>query len=108
LALLGWGICATADVLLPARSLHVRMGAASAAARRFQIAETLANDARKHQLLVDVVATEGFEDSIHKVSAGELDVALVSTGLKVPQCNNARIVAGLDLATLHILVRREC
>src|SRR5262245_61635265 len=94
-AFLGWGLYATTDALLPPKSIHVRMGAGSSVARRFQIAETFASEARRRDLFADVVATKGFEDSIRQISDGKLDVAMVSTGLQISACKDARILAGL-------------
>jgi hypothetical protein len=106
-AFVGWGLYAATDALLPPKSVHVRMGAGSSVARRFQIAETLAREARRRDLFADVIATKGFEDSICQISDGKLDVAVVSTGLQISACKDARILAGLDIAPLHILVRNE-
>jgi TRAP-type uncharacterized transport system substrate-binding protein len=83
------------------------MGAGSAVARRFQIVESFASEARRRDLFVEVVATKGFEDSIRQVSGGKLDLAAVSSGLEIAECKNVRVLAGLDIAPLHILVRRD-
>jgi TRAP-type uncharacterized transport system substrate-binding protein len=83
------------------------MAAGSAVARRFQIAETLADEARRHDLFIDVAATNGFQDSVHQLEGGTADLALVSTGLQTTESKDDRVLAGLDVAPLHILVRRK-
>lgn len=34
-------------------------------------------------------------------------MAMVSSGLEIPECKDLRVLAGLDIAPLHVLVRRE-
>lgn len=103
---LGWGTHRLIILLRRPDDSHVRLAAGSVVARRFQIAECLAGEARRRGLEVDVVATKGFEDSVRQVSQGQLDLAAVSSGLGLPDCGNVRLLAGLDIAPLHILVRR--
>jgi TRAP-type uncharacterized transport system substrate-binding protein len=107
LAFTAWGLYAAFNALRPRPNMHVRLAAGSSVARRFQFAETFATETRKRDLYVDVVATNGFEDSIRQVAEGKADLALVSSGLEVSQCKNLCILAGLDIAPLHILVRRD-
>ncbi len=107
LAFIGWGIYAAIEALRPRADVHVRLAAGSSVTRRFQIAESFATESRKHGLYVDVACTQGFEDSIRQVVNGQADLALVSSGLEISDCKDIRILAGLDIAPLHILVRRE-
>src|SRR5262245_9766268 len=85
LAFIGWGLYAAITILRPPVDLHVRLAAGSSAARRFQIAETFASEARRHDLFAEVVATKGFEDSIRQIASGNADLAIVSTGLQIPE-----------------------
>ena len=102
-----WGVYAAIDASRPPASVHVRLAAGSSVGRRFQIVETFASEARRRDLFVEVAATKGFEDSIRQLSEGKLDLAAVSSGLEISECKNVRVLAGLDTAPLHILVRRE-
>ena len=106
-AFIGWGLYAAIEALRPLSNVHVRLAAGSSVARRFQIAETLATDARSRDLYVEVVPTNGFEDSIRQVANGKQDLAMVSSGLEIAECKDVCVLAGLDIAPLHILVRRE-
>ena len=106
-ACIGWGLYAAIDAIRPPASVHLRLAAGSSVARRFQIVKTFASEARQRDLFVEVVATTGFEDSIRQLSEGKLDLAAVSSGLEISECKNVRVLAGLDSAPLHILVRRE-
>jgi TRAP-type uncharacterized transport system substrate-binding protein len=106
-AFIGWGLYAAIEALRPVSSVRVRLAAGSSVVRRFQIAETLATDSRSRDLYVEVVPTKGFEDSIRQVANGKQDLAMVSSGLEVAECKDVRVLAGLDIAPLHILARRE-
>ena len=106
-AFIGWGLYAAIDALRPLSSVHVRLAAGSSVVRWFQIAETLATDARSRDLYVEVVPTNGFEDSIRQVANGKQDLAMVSSGLEIAECKDVCVLAALDIAPLHILVRRE-
>jgi hypothetical protein len=86
-ACLSWGLYAATNALRPPVSLHIRLAAGSTAARKLQIAETLAADARERNLYVELVATKHFEGSIRKVATGELDLAMVSSGREVRECD---------------------
>lgn len=105
-ALIGWGLYASIDALRTPSSFHLRLAAGSSVARRFQVAEALASEGRKRDVYIEVIPTAGFEDSIRQVASGQLDLALVSAGLEIPECKDLRVLAGLDIAPLHILVRR--
>lgn len=107
IALIGWGLYAAIDALRPVSTEHVRLAAGSSVTRRFQIAETLAAHARPRDLEIEIVSTKGFEDSIRQLADGEQDLAMVSSGLKIAACKDVRVLAGFDVAPLHILARRE-
>lgn len=107
IACLGWGVYSTLKALRPPESLQVRLAAGPTMTRRFQIAEALTSEARRHDLHIELVPTAGFEDSVRQVTHGELDLALVSSGLEMPECKDTCVLAGLDIAPLHILVRRH-
>lgn len=87
--------------------IDLRLAAGSSVERRYQIAEYLATEARDENLQIELVETEGYSDAIAQLNAGQVDAAIVSSGIKVHDCANVRVVAGLDIAPLHILVRRE-
>lgn len=106
-AFLGWGVYAASTAFLPPQDVRLRLAAGSPIARRFQIAEAFANEARRHDVFIEVAATDGFQDSIHQLATQTADLAIVSTGLEHAECMGERVLAGLDVAPLHILVRRE-
>ena len=87
-ACISWGLYAAIDASRPPASVHVRLAAGSSVARRFQIVETFASEARRRDLFVEVAATKGFEDSIRQLSEGKLDLAAVSSGLEISECKN--------------------
>lgn len=107
MAFIGWGVYATLNAFRPQADVHVRLAAGSSAVRRFQLAESLAIESRKQDLFVEVVATEGFEESVRQFVDGKAELALVSSGLEVSGYKNVRVLAGLGVSPLHILARRE-
>ena len=106
IACIGWGLYATFGACgrLIVFAYKLRQGRRP---RRFQIVESFAHEARRHDVFVDVVPTKGFEESIHRVSEGASDLASVSSGLRTSESKNVQLLAGLDIAPLHILVRRS-
>jgi TRAP-type uncharacterized transport system substrate-binding protein len=106
-ACIAWGLYASIDNFRPTETNHVRLAGGSAVERRFQIAECLAGEARACGLDMEAVPTKSFADAIKQVSKHRLDAAVVSSGLQIAGCEHARLLAGLDVAPLHILVRRE-
>jgi hypothetical protein len=71
------------------------------------IAEHLAAEAGQRDVRVELVPTTGFIDAFSQLSTGVLDAALVSSGAEMADQEHLQVVAGLDVAPLHILVRRE-
>ena len=102
---IGYGIYASLREVATGRGTDGAVGGGVGGARRFQIAECLASESRTNGLLMDVVATKGFEDSMRQVSEGKLDAAMVSSGLQIYGCENVQLLAGLDVAPLHIVIR---
>ncbi len=102
-----WGIYALIQELRPPDAMKLRLAAGANVARRFEIAQCLAGEARRRGLELEVVATSGFEESMQQVSEGKLDVAAVCSGIQISGCENIRVLAGLDVAPLHIIVRNE-
>lgn len=107
LAFIAWGLYAAVNALRPRENVLVRLAAGPTVARRFQVAESFAAEARTIDLYVEPVPTAGFEDSIRQVANGQLDLAFVSSGLKISECKHVSVLAGINFESLHILVRNE-
>lgn len=102
-----WGCYALVDELRIHDPERMRVAAGSAVARRFQIAQYLAKQAGEAGIEMDIVANAGFEESMRQLADGTVDMALVSSGLESAEAAHVQVLAGLDVAPLHVLVRRE-
>jgi TRAP transporter TAXI family solute receptor len=74
---------------------------------RHRMAEMLAHEARAQELRIRVIGTAGSEESLRKVEAGQLDVALIMGGLNTTHFPHVQQVAALHLEPLHLLVKDE-
>ena len=104
---IGWGVHSTFHAVRPHHWSHIQIAGGPVALRRQNIGEAFARDALQNDLDVEIVTTEGFEDSIRQVAAGKIEMAGVSSGLMIPECKEVRLLAGIGMAALHILVRRD-
>jgi hypothetical protein len=104
---LGWAAYSLVQSYRPPTIEHVRLGAGTVVERRYQVAEYLAAAASDSGLEVELVSTYGSKDALTKLAAGTIDVALLSSGLRVHEFDHVALLAGLDVAPLHILARNE-
>jgi TRAP-type uncharacterized transport system substrate-binding protein len=103
----GWGAYAAYRSLSADPDVFVRLAAGSAITRRYHIMESFDREARSRDLYVEVVPTQGFEDSIEHVAEGKTDLAVVSSGLRTNAAKDVQLLAGFEVDALHILVRRS-
>jgi len=85
----------------------LQMSAGPAGTRRHAVAEYLCNQAAKHDLTIDLATNAGAEDCLNQIKSGELDAAIVSNGLTVPNDDDIVVLGALQLEALHVLVRKE-
>jgi len=72
---------------------------------RSQIAERLADEARRHKLSLRLVPTAGSRETLDLIEARKLDLALVQGGLDSTRHPHVRQVAALHIEPLHLLVK---
>jgi len=84
----------------------LRMTAGEALSHRQKIAEILIDEAAKHGLDIDLTYTTGSQDSLARIAAGELDVAMALGDYDFPD-DNVREVAFLQDEALHLFVKPE-
>lgn len=89
----------------PARH-QLRMTAGEGLSHRHRLAEILRQEAAGYGLDIDLVATAGSQESLAKVSAGEIDVALTLGDFDIPD-EHIRQIAVLDDEAMHLFVRPE-
>lgn len=89
------------------RKLSLRMSAGPAGTRRYDVATYLGEQAAKNKLKIELSTDAGSEASLERLKSGELDAAVVSSGLVVPGDDDLAVVAGMQLEPVHLIVRKD-
>lgn len=85
----------------------LRLSAGPTSTRRHAIAEFLAKQAAERGLTLELEPTAGSEDCLNLVKTGQLDAAIVTSGVIVPRDDHVRVLAALQSEAVHLLVRKE-
>ncbi len=85
----------------------LRMSAGPVATRRHAVAEYLCTQAAKHDLTIELTTNAGAEDCLNQLKSGELDAAVVSNGVTVPNDDDIVVLGAVQLEALHVLVRSD-
>lgn len=85
----------------------LRMSAGPDQTRRHKVAAYLAQEAQRHQLTIELADCAGSEDCLQQVKQGTLDVALVSSGVVIPDDEVILVLGAAQLEAVHVLVRKE-
>lgn len=85
----------------------IRLSAGPEFTRRHAVAEYLCRKAADHDLTIRLVNNAGSEECLNQIKSGELDAALVSNGVVVPNDDDIRVLAAIQLEAVHILVRKD-
>lgn len=84
----------------------LRMSAGPDGTRRHAVAVCLTEQAARNHLTIDLENSVGSEDCLNRLKAGNLDVAIVSNGVVVPDHDDIRVLAAIQMEALHVLVRK--
>lgn len=103
------GLCAALGLPLLRESKipEVRLSAGPAATRRHQLAEYFCEQARANKLSLKLVANAGTEVCLEQLKSGELDAAIVSNGVVVPNDDDIMVLGAVQMESVHVLVRKE-
>lgn len=85
----------------------IRMSAGPEQTRRHSVAKYLCQQAVNHNLKIQLLASAGSEECLNQIKSGQLDAALVSNGVVVPNDDDIRVLAAIQLEAVHVLVRKE-
>lgn len=96
-----------APLLLEAETPTIRMSAGPSATRRHAIAEYMVEQAGRHGLSIELATCAGSEECLKRLSAGQLDAAVVSSGVKIPGDDAIRVLGAVQLEAVHVLVRSD-
>jgi TRAP-type uncharacterized transport system substrate-binding protein len=86
---------------------EIRLSAGPTATRRHQLAEYFCDQAATHKLAFKLVANAGSEVSLEQLKTKQLDAAIVSNGVVVPDDDDIMVVGAVQLEAVHVLVRKE-
>lgn len=86
---------------------RLRMTAGRNVTRRHEIAQHLQETVKQHGIEMSLISTAGSEEALRLVEKGELDLAIVSSGIVKKDITQVREVAALHVEPVHFLVKRE-
>jgi TRAP-type uncharacterized transport system substrate-binding protein len=86
---------------------RLRLTAGSRSGTREKLAEYFVEAARQANLQLDLVKTVGSVDTLEKIDAREIDIALVQGGIRLPRDTSVRQIAVIAAEPLHLLVREN-
>jgi len=85
----------------------LRMSAGPRLTRRHEVATYLAKEAARNGVLIDVVTNRGTGDTLEQIKDRKLDMAIVSSGVSLPDDDNIMVLGAIQVEALHVLVRKE-
>jgi TRAP-type uncharacterized transport system substrate-binding protein len=83
----------------------IRMSAGPDQTRRHAVATYFCEQAAQYKLNIHLESTKGSEDCLKRIKGGELDAAIVSNGVILPDDDEIRVLAAVQLEAVHLLVR---
>ncbi len=85
----------------------IRMSAGPALTRRHQIAEYFCEQAAMHKLAITLTTNAGSEACLEQLKANQLDAAIVSNGVVVPNDADVMVVGAVQMEAVHVLARKQ-
>ncbi len=85
----------------------LRMSAGPEGTRRQAVAEMLTKHAARGGLRITLSTNAGSEESLRQLKAGQIDVALVSNGVVIPDDEQLTVLAITQVEAVHLLLRSE-
>ncbi|MBL9161670.1 MAG: hypothetical protein JNL18_02890 [Planctomycetaceae bacterium] len=101
------GLSLAAPLLIERETPILRMSAGPYSTRRHAVAQYMGKQAAPNDLIIKLEANAGSEDCLNLLKAGQLDAAVVSSGVKVPDDDDIMVLGAVQLEAVHILVRKE-
>ncbi len=85
----------------------LRMSVGPEMTRRHAVAACLAEEAGRNDLSIKLIPSAGSEECLELLKSGQLDAAIVSGGIVVPDGNDIMVVGALQLEAVHVLIRKD-
>lgn len=87
--------------------LRLRVAAGESSGARYEMASALKDHLSKHRIELELVPSQGSEDSLTLLDKGKIDLALVQGGLNLRDRKQVRQISALQIEPLHVLVKEE-
>lgn len=106
-------VCAAVSVTLAIPLLkeepmpEIRISAGPSSTRRHQLAQYFCEQAATNNLAFKLTANAGSEACLELLKKNQLDAAIVSNGVVVPNDDDIMVVGAAQVEAVHILVRKE-
>lgn len=101
------GLFLAAPLFIDQETPVLRMSAGPGSTRRHTIAEYIVEQAAQNDLTIKLQTNAGSEDCLNLLKSGQLDAAVISSGVKVPDDDDVMVLGIVQLEAVHILVRKE-
>lgn len=105
--MIGLGAYFTWSHFISDEPVTLRLSTGRTVTRRYQLAEQLRDSSHSVGIHLDLISTAGSEAALHMVESGELDVAIVSSGILSSGKANVRELAAFSVEPAHFLLRKE-
>lgn len=105
--LIGLGLYFSWEFFLHQDVARLMVSAGRNVTRRHEIALNLQQTARQNGIEFNLISTAGSEEALRLVENGELDLAIITSGIVNKDVTHVREVAALHVEPVHFLVRRE-
>lgn len=90
----------------PADAIPVlRFSAGPELTRRYQVADYLREVASSKGVSLQMIKNAGSEECLKQIQAGLLDVAVVSSGIKIPNDDAVTVLGALNCESFHVLIK---
>ncbi|HQR06450.1 MAG TPA: TAXI family TRAP transporter solute-binding subunit [Gemmatales bacterium] len=105
--MVGLGAYFTWSHFISDEPVTLRISTGRTVARRYQLAEQLRDCSHSVGIHLNLISTAGSEAALHMVGSGELDLAIVSSGILSTGKANVRELAAFSVEPAHFLIRKE-
>ena len=85
----------------------LRLSAGPDSTRRHAVAVYLSEQAARNGLDIKLATNNGSEECLNQLQTRQLDAAIISNGVLVPDDNNITVLGAIQVEAVHVLVRKE-
>lgn len=101
------GLAFAVSVVQDSKTPVLRMSAGPEMTHRHAAAAYLSEEAIRNNLSIKLIPSAGSEACLKMLKARQLDAAIVSSGIVVPDNDDIMVVGSLHIEAVHVLVRKD-